>query len=67
MLDHDKDERDLEKRCRNCEEIDGNQLIRVILQECPPCLRWPGLPVRLQLQRLAVVLTGSLDFQCLRA
>ena len=40
MLDHDEDEQNLEERCRNREEVDGNQLVRLILQECPPGLRW---------------------------
>ena len=31
MLDHDKDEQNLEERCRNREEVDGNQLFRMIV------------------------------------
>jgi hypothetical protein len=31
LLDHDKDEQNLEERCRNREKVDRNQLFRVIL------------------------------------
>src|SRR5215470_4933461 len=40
MLDHDEDIQNVEECCRNREEVDGNQLFRVVLQECPPALRW---------------------------
>jgi hypothetical protein len=30
----------VEEHCRNREEVDGNQLFGVIVQECPPSLRW---------------------------
>src|SRR5215471_11918995 len=40
MLDHDEDIQNLEECCRNREEVDGNQLFRVVLQERPPGLRW---------------------------
>src|SRR5215471_19230665 len=40
MLDHDKHEPDLENSRRNREEVDRDQLFGVVLQECPPGLRW---------------------------
>ena len=38
MLDHDKDEKNLEEGSRNREEVDGDELLRVIIQERPPRL-----------------------------
>jgi hypothetical protein len=38
MLDDDEYEQHLAERCRNREEVSGNQLFRVVLQEGSPCL-----------------------------
>ena len=40
VLNHDEDEQNLEECCRNREKVNGDQLFRVIVQECSPGLRW---------------------------